>query len=68
MTKAAWATARCAKQPIIEGRKGYGCSDWKDGCQVCVMEASLWRTNHPGNGVSITAKWPNPERLRDQAE
>jgi DNA topoisomerase-3 len=33
------------QQPIIEGRKGYGCSDWKNGCQFV-----LWKQLY---GVTI---------------
>ncbi|HEY8097258.1 MAG TPA: DNA topoisomerase 3 [Methylobacter sp.] len=33
-------------QPVIEGRKGYGCSDWKAGCQFV-----LWKQIY---GVPVT--------------
>jgi DNA topoisomerase III len=33
-------------KPVIEGRKGYGCSGWKDGCQFV-----LWKQTY---GVPIT--------------
>ncbi|MDP1770711.1 MAG: DNA topoisomerase 3 [Methylobacter sp.] len=33
-------------QPVIEGRKGYGCSDWKAGCQFV-----LWKEIY---GVPVT--------------
>ena len=54
------------KQPIIEGRQGYGCSHWKEGCKFVLWKQAYGVNYHPGNGVPITAKWPNPERLCHQ--
>ncbi|MGJ0431084.1 DNA topoisomerase 3 [Methylobacter sp.] len=34
------------RKPVIEGRKGYGCSDWKEGCQFV-----LWKEVY---GVPVT--------------
>ncbi|MDO9104448.1 MAG: DNA topoisomerase 3 [Methylovulum sp.] len=34
------------RQPVIEGRKGYGCSDWKNGCRFV-----LWKHYY---GVTVT--------------
>ncbi len=36
------------QKPVIEGRKGYGCSDWKNGCQFV-----LWKASY---GVAITSE------------
>ena len=34
------------QKPVIEGRKGYGCSDWKAGCQFVLWKEAIWRTGH----------------------
>lgn len=38
----------CCKRPIIEGKKGYGCSGWKEGCSFV-----LWKEY---KGVFLTPK------------
>ncbi|MDP2902205.1 MAG: DNA topoisomerase 3 [Methylovulum sp.] len=35
------------QKPVIEGRKGYGCSDWKNGCQFVLWKESIGATVTP---------------------
>ena len=35
----AWGSCPCCGRPVIQGKKGYGCSAWKDGCKFVLWPA-----------------------------